>query len=74
MVRKYVLGIIVSVMFFALAVLSGIIPGEAGKTVSMFLLPLAAAILTGILAGSINGLLVAFGQSIFFTVFAVVYF
>ncbi len=57
MVRKYVLGIIVSVMFFALAVLSGIIPGEAGKTVSMFLLPLAAAILTGILAGSIHGLL-----------------
>jgi hypothetical protein len=44
-------------MFFALAVLSGIIPGEAGKTVSMFLLPLAAAILTGILAGSIHGLL-----------------
>ena len=58
MFRKYVLGIIVSVMFFALAVLSGIIPGDAGKTVAMFLLPLAAAILTGILAGSIHGLLV----------------
>ena len=58
MVRKYVLRIILTVMFFALAVLSGIIPGEAGKTVAMFLLPLAAAILTGILAGSIYGLLV----------------
>ena len=45
-------------MFFALAVLSGIIPGDAGKTVQMFALPLAAAVLTGILAGSIHGLLV----------------
>ena len=58
MFRKYVLGIILSVMFFALAVLSGIIPGEAGKTVQMFALPLAATILTGILAGGIHGLLV----------------
>ena len=58
MFRKYVLGIILSVMFFALSVLSGIIPGEAGKTVQMFTLPIAAAILTGILSGSVFGLLV----------------
>lgn len=58
MIRKYVLGIILSIMFFALAVLSGIIPGEAGKTVAMFAIPLVSSILTGILAGSIQGLLV----------------
>lgn len=58
MVRKLLLSLILAVMFFALAVLSGIIPGEAGKTVAMFCLPLAASVLTGILAGSIHGLLV----------------
>ena len=56
MIRKYVLKLILSLMFLALAVLSGIIPGSAGRTVEMFALPLAAAILAGILAGTPEGL------------------
>ena len=56
MIRKLVLKLILSLMFLALAVLSGIVPGSAGKTVEMFALPLAAAILAGILAGTPEGL------------------
>ena len=56
MIRKYVLKLILSLMFLALAVLSGIIPGPAGKTVGMFALPLVLAILAGILSGTLEGL------------------